>query len=68
MMYNKIVNWFTQNINNKKDSDSAKSNYVLSEWDNDLLSLLETSKKIYEKNGADTKEIDRLVQKIKAQK
>lgn len=68
MIFNKIVNWFTQNINNKKDSDYAKSNYVLSEWDNDLLSLLETSRKIYEKNGVDTKEIDRLVEKIKAQK
>lgn len=68
MIFSKIFNWFTQNINYKKDSDSAKSNYVLSEWDNDLLSLLETSRKIYQKNGVDTKEIDRLVEKIKAQK
>ena len=68
MIFSKIFNWFTQNINNKKDFVSTKSNYVLSEWDNDLLSLLETSRKIYQKNGADTKEIDRLVKKIKAQK
>ena len=68
MIFSKIFNWFTQNINNKKDFVSTKSNYVLSEWNNDLLSLLETSRKIYQKNGADTKEIDRLVKKIKAQK
>ena len=66
MTLNKIVNWFTQGIFKQKDSKSTESNNFLSEWDNDLIALLEHSKKIYEKNGANTKEIDRLIDKIKS--
>ena len=45
--------------------DNPQLARAFSAWETDLLALLQNSKKIYIKNGADTKEIDKLINRIK---
>ncbi len=47
-----------------KDTDPQLAR-AFAKWDSDLLTLLQNSRKIYVKNGADTKEVDRLINKLK---
>ena len=68
MFNNSIINFFSS-LNNKAEELSAKanlrSNDSFREWEKDEIVLLENTKKIYIKNGRDTKEIDNLIERIK---
>jgi hypothetical protein len=45
--------------------DNPQLARAFSTWETDLLDLLQHSKKVYLKNGADTKDIDKLINRIK---
>lgn len=51
-------------FNTIKDTDPQVAR-AFTKWDSDLMALLQTSRKIYVKNGVDTKEVDRLINKLK---
>jgi hypothetical protein len=74
-LLDKIFNFFGGSSNTdtkEKFLDTIKDTNpqlarAFNDWESDLITLLQISRKIYVKNGADTKEIDKLISKINAQ-
>jgi len=68
MFIKRIINFF-KSLNNKVEDLSENANFQsndsFKEWEKDVIALLENTKKIYIKNGRDTKEIDDLIGRIK---
>lgn len=69
----KILNFFggdSSNSSKEKFLDNIKEKdpqlaRAFNNWETDLITLLQSSKKVYVKNGVDTSEIDKLISKIK---
>jgi hypothetical protein len=70
-MFTKHILNFFKSLNNKWNDLNVKanedSNDAFRQWKKDERILLENTKKIYIKNGRDTKEIDILLERIKKQ-
>lgn len=72
-LLDKLFGFFGSNVSPKEkeeflgtfQSKDPEVHRAFQNWQSDLLNLMQASRKVYVKNGADTSRIDNLIKKIK---
>lgn len=70
--FSKIINWWKSTNNKieelKNKEEDAKVEEAFGPWEDSFMDLLQATRKLYVKNGRDTKEVDDLIERSKKKK